>query len=446
VLSIGPSRAALQNGGKADEALAHYTRALEIDPKFGRAYSGAANIHFRLGHQAEFDALFKQALSLMDRMTDREKHRTLGLYYQQVIGNYEKSVDEYTALLNAYPADIAARNNLAVDYFYLLDFAKAVREGRRVLDVYPNSVISKNNLALYSMYASDFPGGAKLATAVVAADPTVFKAHLPIAVDALLRGDTAAASAAYDAMARVNAAGASLASIGRADLELYRGRNSAPFAELKRGISADAAAKNTLNEALKEVAMAEAELAAGHRPQAIDAAHAALKLVRRVETMVPAARVLLHAGKAAETRVIADELEGQLQKRNRAYGKILQADIAMEEKKFGPATDLLREERALSNVWLVSFDMGVAYVQAGSFSEAISEFTACDKRRGEATALFLDDTPTVRYLAALRYWLGRAEEGLQIATAKDRYDAFLKIRGEAAADPLVQDARRRTGK
>jgi tetratricopeptide (TPR) repeat protein len=433
----------VQGGGKPEEALAHYQRAIAIDPQFGRAYSGAAVMSFRLGRQAEGDAFFKQALSLMNRMTDREKHRTLGNYYMQVTNNYEKSAEEYQALVNAYPADNGGHNNLAVAHFHLLDFAKAVEEGKRAYQIYPKNAISRDNLALYSMYASDFAAGAALAKQVITDDATVFKAYLPIAMDAVMKGDAAAGSQAYDEMEKVGTSGASLAIIGRADLALYAGDGVRAAAVLKPGIAADVAGKNTLSAALKQVALAEAELAAGRRAQAVDAAHDALKLARRVEIMVPAGRVLLHAGKAAETRALADELAGQLQKQNRAYGKILLADIAMDEKKFGPATDLLREARALSNVWLVSFDMGVAFVEAGAFGEAISEFNACEKRRGEATALFFDDTPTVRYLATLPYWLGRAEEGLQMPTAKSRYENFLSIRKDAAADPLVQDARRR---
>ena len=433
----------LQNGGKNDEALAHYQKAIGLDAKFGRAYSGAALMNARLGHREESDALFKQALSLMSRMTDREKHRTLGNYYLQVTGNYEKSVEEYTALVNAYPADIGGRNNLAVAYFYLHDFAKAVREGQRVLEIYPNSVISKNNLALYSMYAGEFASGARVATAVVAADPTVYKAHLPIAVDAIVRGDAAAAVAAYDRMAKVNASGASLASIGRADLSLYAGDSVAATTELKTGIAADRAAKSTTNEALKQVALAEAELAAGRRTQAVDAAHEALKLARRLETMVPAARVLLRAGKAAEARTLAAELEGQLQKQNRAYGKIVLAEIALDEKKTADAIDLLTQARALTDLWLGRFDMAIAYIQGDAFAEALPELEACQKRRGEATALFFDDTPSVRYLAPLSYWLGRAEEGLQMSTASSRYQAYLDLRKAAPADPLAADARKR---
>ena len=40
--------------------------------------------------------------------------------------------------------------------------------------------------------------------------------------------------------------------------------------------------------------------------------------------------------------------------------------------------------------------------------------------------------------------MGRAQEGLNItASAKTRYEEFLALKKDAAADPLVQDARRR---
>jgi hypothetical protein len=83
-------------------------------------------------------------------------------------------------------------------------------------------------------------------------------------------------------------------------------------------------------------------------------------------------------------------------------------------------------------------------VQVNAFAEALPELEACEKRRGEAMALFFDDQPTVRYLAPLPYWIGRAQEGLKMsAAAKAHYGSFLTMRKDASADPLVQDARRR---
>jgi serine/threonine protein kinase/tetratricopeptide (TPR) repeat protein len=434
----------LQNAGRNEEALAHYRRAIELDPKFGRAYSGAANATYRLGRREEADALWKQALALMDRMTDREKYRTLGAYNLGIAGNYEQAKDNYSALVNAYPFDSAGHANLAFAYFYLHDFTKTAQEGQRAIDLDPTNFIAKSNQTLYAMYAGDFSGAAAIAAKVVAQNPSVYKAYLPVAVDAVAQGDMPAAAKAYDRMLRAGAAGASLASSGRADLALYTGRLDAAVVELKAGIAADVAAKITTGAALKQVALAEGELAAGRRPTAIDAAHEALKLSRQLATIVPAARVLLRAGKGGEARALAAELEGQLQKQNRAYAKIVLAEIALEDRKVAEASDLLTQARDLSDLWLGRFDLGVAYVQAAHFAEAMSELDACEKRRGEATALFFDDVPTVRYLATLPYWIGRAQEGLGMGgPSKTRYEAFLKLRTDAKGDPLVEDVRRR---
>ena len=184
----------LQLGGQNEEALAHYRRAMELDPKFGRAYSGAANMNFRLGRRAEAEALFKQALSLMDRMTDREKHRTLGGYYVNIAGNYEKGVEEYSALVNSYPADTGGHSNLAVAYFHLLDFGKALSEGKRAVEMYPKNVTFRDNYALYAMYAGYFAGGAAEAQKVIAENP---RAGIPLRDRTIAKGDGAAAHA-YD--------------------------------------------------------------------------------------------------------------------------------------------------------------------------------------------------------------------------------------------------------
>ena len=53
--------------------------------------------------------------------------------------------------------------------------------------------------------------------------------------------------------------------------------------------------------------------------------------------------------------------------------------------------------------------------------------------------------PTLRYLAPLSYWIGRAQEGLGMTgPAKARYEAFLNLRKDAKGDSLVDDAQRRT--
>ena len=82
--------------------------------------------------------------------------------------------------------------------------------------------------------------------------------------------------------------------------------------------------------------------------------------------------------------------------------------------------------------------------RAGHFTEALAEFDRCAKRRGEATALFLDDVPTLRYLVRLYYWHGRAQEAIGMkGAATENYKAYLAIRSAATKDPLAIDAQQR---
>ena len=72
----------------------------------------------------------------------------------------------------------------------------------------------------------------------------------------------------------------------------------------------------------------------------------------------------------------------------------------------------------------------MTYVDGGEPRSALVELEQAEKRRGEATAVFLDDVPTFRYLAPLPYWLGRAHEGINSASpaAADNYRKFLALR------------------
>ena len=89
------------------------------------------------------------------------------------------------------------------------------------------------------------------------------------------------------------------------------------------------------------------------------------------------------------------------------------------------------------------FDLGRAYLAAGLFPEADSEFERCVKRRGEASAIFLDDQPTFRALPAVYYYLGRAQEGLKSPAATDSYKSYLAIKEKGDEAGFVADARRR---
>ena len=67
----------------------------------------------------------------------------------------------------------------------------------------------------------------------------------------------------------------------------------------------------------------------------------------------------------------------------------------------------------------------------------------CLKRRGEATAVYLDENPSYHLLPLVYYYLGRAQEGLHSPAGTDSYKTFLSIKENGEEGGLVADAKGR---
>ncbi len=399
---------------------------------------------FSLGRRDEADGLYKQAFALMERMTEREKYRTYGTYYLTIARNYQQAIDNYSLLLKLYPADRAARTNLAFSYFSTLDFARALEENRRAMDIYQGNFKLWSNQALYAMYAGDFATAETEASRVLDASPTAYRAYLPRAIAALDRSDFAAAQDAYTQMAAVGGQAASLAAMGLADLLMYQGRFREAENALRDGIRQDQQIQNPAAAAAKALALAEALEAQGRTKEAVAAVGQALEASRDEPIMVSAARTLVRLGSVPAARELTAQLDKRLQPQPRAYVKIIEGEMAGRAGKPADAVEAFSAAVKLADLWLARFALGVAYVQADQYAEGLRELEACQKRRGEATAVFLDDIPTFRYLAVLPYWLARAQEGVgQKPAAAENYKKFLSLRPATPRDPLVVDAGRR---
>ncbi len=434
----------LLESSKYEESIPYYRRALDADPNLGRAYASWAVSAYSLGRKDEAQALYKKAFALIDRMTIREKYRTYGTYFLTIAADYPKAIENYTKLVELFPADRTGHGNLGVAYFYTLNFAKAFEETRKALQLYPASLKLRNNVGLFAMYAGDFPAAAKAAAEVLKADPGYYRAYLPLAIAAALRGDMAAARTAYEKMAAAGKQGKSLAATGLADIALYEGRFADAVSILREGIAYDESIQNASARASKQAALAEAYLGAGQTALAVSTAREAMNAADNDAALVPLARVLVRAGREPDARAIASRMGRELNPHTRAYANVVEGDIAVAARRLPEGVDAYQSAQKIANLWLTSFSLGVAFVEAAHFPNALAELESCQKRRGEATALFLDDKPTLHYLATLPYWIGRAQEGVGLtARAAESYKAFLAVRGTASNDKLIVDARRR---
>ncbi len=434
----------LQWAGRFDEAQEHYRKATEIDPNMGRAYAGLAAIFQNLGRHEEAKQTFEAALSRLERMSDREKFRTRGLYYL-VIRRPDKALEEFNSLVRQYPSDTAGIANLALALFYKRDMSSALREGRRAVEIYPRNVIQRNNVGLFAMYAGDFETAVKEQKAVLDLNPRFHLAFVGLALSQFAEGKPTEARETWAKLAALDVRGGSLAAMGLADMDLAEGKPADAAALLEKGVADDVAAKNPDAAAAKLVALAEAQLALGKAKAAVAAAERALSLAKGENVLFPAARIFVATGNSPRALGLAAELGKRLESDPQAYGKLIEAEALIKAAKAAEAIRTIEAAKSIADTWMGRYLLGRAYVEAGAFTEADAELERCAGRRGEATAVFLDETPSWRDWAPVLYWRARAQEGLKSPAAAETFKAFLALRGDASGDPLVADARRRLG-
>jgi len=153
---------------------------------------------------------------------------------------------------------------------------------------------------------------------------------------------------------------------------------------------------------------------------------------------------LARGNQPLEALGLAKTLDTRRELDPQVYAHIVQAKVQQRQGDKESAIRLLvSTQKEVLDTWIGRFELGPAYLEAGMFTQAYSRFEQCLNRRGEATAVFLDDLPTLRYLPAVYYYMGRAQEGLKSPGAADSYRAFLAIKEKGGEDPLVADARRR---
>ena len=277
---------------------------------------GWAVAAYTIGRSAEASEQWQHAMALIDRMTDREKYRTLGGYYLSVTRDYEKAIENFETLVRLFPADTGGHSNLAVAYFYVLDFPKALEEGRRAIALWPNALRFRSNYALYAMYAGDFATAARESQTLIQQAPGSYDLYLPLAIAQAATGERDAARQTYRRMAAIDQTGQSTASTGLADLALYEGGVADARGILTSGLTDDQRAGITANVIAKQAALSEAALLEGDTRAALAAASALLALGRGEETLVPAAAVFVAAGKTADAQQLAADSSGEsLQRR-----------------------------------------------------------------------------------------------------------------------------------
>ena len=380
-----------------DEAIKYYQDAIRIDPEFGRAYAGWALALDNVGREAEAAELFQKAISLLARMNRRERLRTEGVYTSRVLQDYGRAAEIYRTLAAEYPADVAALNNLAVCEFMLLRFEQAFERGRAAVALSPNHVLGRVNLSLYSMYAGHFDQAVDEAQVALRLNDKATKAYLVLGVVSTLRGGYAEAAAWYEKMSTTTGLGGWLAELALADLDVSRQRSREAERRLLRRVVEDEAARNTTAVANSYAVLAEIAAAEGRGRDVERFATRGTAASSDPQFTYQYATALLDVNNIEAAIRASEELNRTRQVQATKYATMLNAELAAARR--GDYSRLIPAARQTGS-WWAYYRAGVVLSRAGR-PEADEALRWCREHRGQGTAAFLTDVPTLRYYFAV---------------------------------------------
>lgn len=433
-----------QFAGKMEESLRSFSKAVELDPNFARAYAGMSGPSAALGRQADAEQYIKLAMQHVDRMTERERYHTRAFFYL-VTGDYQKCAEEYGNLVSQYPADRIGQADLAVCSLQLRNIPKAIEASRKAVEIVPNGVVQRLNLSFQSSFGGDFQSGEREARAALQINPSSDQGYLNLAEAQLAQGQLSQAMESYHQLEKVSAMGASMAALGLADMAMYEGHFADAVRLLEKTAAADLQAKRPNSAADNFAKLAHAQLLREQKGAAVAAADKALANSQSVQIRFLAGRVFAETGELAKAQKVAVSLASELQAEPRAYGKIIDGETALKQGEGRQAIKSITDAQNLLDTWIGRLELARAYLDAGLFVDADSELDRCIKRRGESLELFMDNVPTYAYFPSVYYYQGRVREGLKSPAFAESYRTYLSIRGQTAEDPLLSDIHKHLG-
>ncbi len=445
VIALYASAMEAQAKGNWEGARQSYQKAVDLDPAFALGYQGLAAMARNQGRLEDVNTNVQKALKFLPSLTERERLTTRGFYYWAT-GDNSQCVKEHRELLARYPADALARAVLAICLKNQRNMRGATDEMRQAVKVLPNHVILRTNLALFSNFAGEFEAAEQEANAITSPTrPSI----LALAYSQIGRGMVSEAKQTYERLATTDARGKSLIASGIGDALVYEGHFSEAIHTLEQGAAADLAAKSPERAAIKYTSIAHAFLASGPKgqSQAVAAAEKALANSNAPHVRFLAARTLVEAGVLDKAKQLATELSSSTNVwgGTAVHGKIIEAGIALKTGDPEQAIKLLTDANATLDTWIAHYDLGRAYMAAGKFVQADSEFDACIRRAGEVITL-MDEDPTYGYFPPVYYYQGQVREKQSMAGFADSYGKYRDIRGGSTEDPVLAEVRRKLAK
>ena len=436
---------ALTGRGDFATTIPMFRQAIKLDPNFAMAYVRLGASYWNLGESTLATENTRKGFNLRASASDRERLWIESHYYLLVTGDLEKAQRVFEVLVQTYPRDWEARNELGFVYGARGKYDQALAELREARRLYPESGLTYFNLA--GTYIAMNRLEEARATAAEAKVKNLDSPFLPVIFYqlAFLQNDVAG-------MEQQVAFGEGKpvledALLGfEANTAAYSGRLEKARALSRQAIAVAEQAEEKETAAAYEAGAALREALFGNKREARQLAASALRLSTGRDVQYVAAVALVLAGDVARARALADDLgtrfpEDTIVQFN--YLPTLHAQLALSRNQASNAIDVLQAAGPyeLSAVVAIPLPLcpayvrGLAYQAAHRNRDAVSEFQKIVDHRG-----LVWNSP-IGPLAHFQMSRAYAMQG-DTAKARAAYQDFFTLWKDADPDiPILKQAK-----
>ena len=372
-----------------DVAAPFFKQAITLDPNFAMAYAVLGQVEANLGEREVGTAYTKKAYDLRERASEVERFYIDSHYYNNVIGDFEKTIQVYQLWTQTYPRDSIPHGNLSVAYAALGQWEKALPEALEGHRLSPDESINWYQVCFLYLGLGRLDEAKATANQAIAQKLDVPNLHLALYLVAYLQNDAPTMSHEISLIKNFSPVIAPTGFAIEATTEASYGRMEKARALFQRSVTASQSIGKKESAASTMALQAILEAFAGDAAGARKDAAAALGIDSSISVKVSAATALALAGDAAR----AESLVGEVARERPSGGMenlydlpTIRAAIELDRNNAGKAAEILQPvlpyDLANGRRLHGAYVRGQAYLMLHKGNEAASEFQKILDHRG----------------------------------------------------------------
>src|SRR2546425_893189 len=170
----------LHQAGRADDALASYRQAVEVDPKYALAWNNMGVVVAHAGDTEEAIEALRTGLQLQGAFSAARLNLALLLYQ---LRRFQLSLEAYRQVLQTEPASAAAWNGIGLVLVELKRFPDARNAFVRAVEADPDHAGAHYNLSFTLSNLGDYDGALRATKRALELDPYYVSQKFALAID-----------------------------------------------------------------------------------------------------------------------------------------------------------------------------------------------------------------------------------------------------------------------